>query len=113
MTTPAANITSMLHETRLFPPSAAFAADAHIKSPEEAEELRRAAAADPTGFWEAQADTFLTWAERWHTAFDGSNPPFFKWFLGGKLNASFNCMGCIKWISIFPLRFAAHFPKPP
>ncbi len=92
MTTPAANITSMLHETRLFLPSAEFAADAHIKSPEEAEELRRAAAADPTGFWEAQADAFLTWDERWHTAFDGSNPPFFKWFLGGKLNASFNCL---------------------
>ncbi len=35
---------------------------------------------------------FLTWDEPWHTTLDASNPPFWKWFVGGKLNASYNCV---------------------
>src|SRR6266566_4781418 len=34
----------------------------------------------------------LTWDETWHTTLDTSNPPFWKWFVGGKLNASYNCV---------------------
>jgi len=34
----------------------------------------------------------LTWDETWHTTLDTSNPPFWKWFTGGKLNASYNCV---------------------
>ena len=34
----------------------------------------------------------LTWDESWHTTLDTSNPPFWKWFVGGRLNASFNCV---------------------
>jgi acetyl-CoA synthetase len=34
----------------------------------------------------------LTWYERWHTTLDTSDPPFWKWFVGGKINASFNCI---------------------
>jgi acetyl-CoA synthetase len=34
----------------------------------------------------------LTWDQRWHTTLDTSNPPFWKWFVGGKLNASYNCV---------------------
>src|SRR5579863_3855185 len=34
----------------------------------------------------------LTWDERWHTTLDSSTPPFWKWFVGGKLNASYNCV---------------------
>jgi acetyl-CoA synthetase len=34
----------------------------------------------------------LTWDQYWHTTLDASNPPFYKWFVGGKLNASFNCI---------------------
>jgi acetyl-CoA synthetase len=34
----------------------------------------------------------LSWDERWHTTLDTSNPPFWKWFTGGKLNASYNCV---------------------
>ena len=34
----------------------------------------------------------LTWDEPWHTTLDTSNPPFWKWFVGGKLNASYNCV---------------------
>ncbi|MCL0060086.1 acetate--CoA ligase [Dehalococcoidia bacterium] len=34
----------------------------------------------------------LTWDQYWHTTFDSSNPPFWKWFVGGKLNACYNCV---------------------
>src|SRR5258708_28017868 len=34
----------------------------------------------------------LTWDETWHTTLDTSNPPFWKWFVGGRLNASYNCV---------------------
>ncbi|HVC14104.1 MAG TPA: acetate--CoA ligase [Acidimicrobiales bacterium] len=34
----------------------------------------------------------LTWDEYWHTTLDTSNPPFWRWFVGGKLNASYNCV---------------------
>jgi acetyl-CoA synthetase len=34
----------------------------------------------------------LTWDEYWHTTLDTQNPPFWRWFVGGKLNASFNCV---------------------
>ncbi|WP_158854619.1 acetate--CoA ligase [Halorhabdus sp. CUG00001] len=44
----------------------------------------------PDGF-EAYAD-LLTWETRWDETFDGSDPPFFEWFVGGSLNASVNCV---------------------
>src|SRR6266498_2088981 len=34
----------------------------------------------------------LTWDTEWHTTLDTSNPPFWKWFVGGKLNACVNCV---------------------
>src|SRR6266550_3778944 len=34
----------------------------------------------------------LTWDQYWHTTLDTSDPPFWKWFVGGRLNASFNCI---------------------
>jgi acetyl-CoA synthetase len=49
------------------------------------------AEADPVGWWEEQARA-LDWFEDWDTALDDSNPPFYKWFTGGKLNASHNCL---------------------
>jgi len=44
----------------------------------------------PDGF-EEYAE-LLDWDEYWDETFDGSNPPFFEWFVGGKLNASYNCI---------------------
>ena len=46
----------MSSESRLFPPPADFAADAHVKSFDEYEKLYAAAAADPEGFWAKQAE---------------------------------------------------------
>jgi acetyl-CoA synthetase len=55
------------------------------------ESLVAQAEADPLAFWESQADT-LDWARRWDTVLDDSNPPFYKWFVGGELNVSYNCL---------------------
>ena len=84
------NITSVLKETRLFPPPAGFADKAHVG---EAERDRLAAWAekDPEGFWAEQAKT-LHWFEPWHTVLDWSGAPHAKWFVGGQLNASTNCL---------------------
>jgi acetyl-CoA synthetase len=46
---------------------------------------------DPEAWWAKQAES-LDWFETWDTVLDESNPPFFKWFEGGKLNASYNCL---------------------
>ncbi|HUB74203.1 MAG TPA: acetate--CoA ligase [Solirubrobacteraceae bacterium] len=49
------------------------------------------AAADPLGWWTAQAEQ-LDWFQRWTRALEDENPPFYKWFTGGSLNASYNCL---------------------
>jgi acetyl-CoA synthetase len=90
MSTPSTNITSVLKETRSFPPSAEFAAKAHIKSKAEYDKLWKRAADDPNGFWAEQAES-LAWFKKWDTVCEW-NEPFVKWFLGGKINASYNCI---------------------
>jgi acetyl-CoA synthetase len=50
-----------------------------------------AAEKDPTGWWAKQAER-LDWFEPWDTVLDDSEPPFYKWFTGGKLNVSYNCL---------------------
>jgi acetyl-CoA synthetase len=49
------------------------------------------AAQDPLGWWARQAEQ-LDWFDRWDTVLDDSEPPFYKWFLGGRINASYNCL---------------------
>ncbi len=83
-------IESVLHEARVFPPPADFAAKAHVKSFEEYEELYASAAADPESFWATQAET-LHWFKKWDRVLEW-NEPFAKWFVGGKLNVSYNCL---------------------
>jgi acetyl-CoA synthetase len=85
------NITSVLKETRVFPPPKAFSEAAHIKSSEEAERLRKWAADDPDGFWAEQAKS-LHWFKPWTAVLDWSGAPHAKWFVGGQINASFNCL---------------------
>jgi acetyl-CoA synthetase len=83
------HITSVLKETRLFSPPAGFTAGARL-NPEEADRLRAWADRDPEGFWAEQARS-LHWFEPWSKTLDW-NPPTAKWFVGGKINASFNCL---------------------
>ena len=49
------------------------------------------AASDPQAWWARQAEE-LHWFRRWDEVLDDSNPPFYKWFLGGTLNVSYNCL---------------------
>ncbi|MEZ6141084.1 MAG: acetate--CoA ligase [Zavarzinella sp.] len=90
MTSPSKNITSVLRESRTFPPPPEFAETAYFGSMEAYEEVAAKAAADPVAFWENQAEN-LHWFENWHTAMDWQLPHA-KWFVGGKINASYNCL---------------------
>lgn len=83
-------IESVLTEERVFPPPPEFAANAHIKSFEEYETLYAEAAVDPQSFWAKQADS-LHWFQKWDAVLEW-NEPFAKWFVGGKLNISYNCL---------------------
>lgn len=84
------SIRSVLTEDRVFPPPSDFAAAAHVKSFDEYERLYAEAAADIPAFWAKQAES-LDWFEKWHTALEW-NEPHAKWFVGGKLNISHNCL---------------------
>src|SRR5882672_6331668 len=90
MSSPTTNITSVLKETRSFPPSPEFAANAHVKSLAEYEALWQRAHDNPNAFWAEQAES-LAWFKKWDTVLEW-NEPFAKWFVGGKLNASYNCI---------------------
>ena len=83
-------IESTLNEHRLFPPPPEFAANAHIKSFAEYESLYNEAAADVPAFWAKQAEN-LDWFKKWDTVLEW-NEPFAKWFVGGKINISYNCL---------------------
>ena len=85
------NIESHLIENRLFKPSKAFSKQAHIKSLSEYEELYRKSIKNPEKFWAQQASEFLVWQKKWKTVLDWK-VPFAKWFVGGKLNVSENCL---------------------
>jgi acetyl-CoA synthetase len=84
------NIDSMLQENRVFPPSAEFSAKAHIKSLEEYDRIYAEAAADPEAFWAGIAKE-LHWFEPWTKVLEW-DAPWAKWFLGGKINISYNCL---------------------
>jgi len=79
-------IDALLQETRLFPPPPAFAAAANVRDPS----VYQRAHDDPEGFW-AEAANRLDWFQRWDRVLDW-NAPWAKWFVGGKLNASYNCV---------------------
>ena len=75
-------------EEEYFPPPASFIGQANASDPAIFD--RFAEKNFPECFKE-YAD-LLTWDKYWHTTLDTSNPPFWKWFVGGKLNASYNCV---------------------
>jgi acetyl-CoA synthetase len=77
---------TLLLEERRFPPPPAFTAQANISE----EEVYREAAADPEAYWARWAEE-LHWFRKWDTVLEWT-PPYAKWFLGGKLNAAYNCL---------------------
>ncbi len=90
MSDTSSNIESVLKEGRLFSPSAEFSQNAHIKSLDEYKKMWEYAKNEPEKFWAEQAES-LDWFEKWNTVLEW-NVPHSKWFLGGKINASHNCL---------------------
>jgi len=79
-------LSNLLHEDRRFEPPADLAENANVK-----EEAYERAASDPEAFW-AEAAERLDWDTKWDRVVDWDNPPFAKWYVGGKLNAAYNCV---------------------
>src|SRR4051812_34240467 len=77
--------------SNVYPPAPEFVAQANVKGMEEYRALYEKAAAQPEEFWGELADRELFWFEKWSHVFEW-NPPFAKWFAGGKTNISYNCI---------------------
>ncbi len=84
-------IESVLREDRKFAPPEEFARDAHVKSFADYEKMYAASERDPEGFWAGIASSYLDWFTPWKTVLEWQ-PPFAKWFSGGTINASYNCL---------------------
>ena len=81
------NIDDLLLENRKFPPPADFQENALVAGTFLYDEAR----ADDEGFWARQAAELLHWDTDWHTICEW-NLPYAKWFVGGELNVSYNCL---------------------
>jgi acetyl-CoA synthetase len=79
------SLSNLLSENRTFPPTPEFAASANAKA-----DIYDEAERDRLAFWEKQAEQ-LHWFQKWDTVLDWK-APFAKWFVGGKLNASYNAL---------------------
>ena len=84
---PEATIEALLAEGRTFPPPTEFKKSSRIVDAEIYDEAER----DYEGFWARQAAELVDWTEEWHTILEW-DLPFAKWFVGGTLNVSFNCL---------------------
>ena len=73
------------------PPPEEFSKKAHVGSLQEYREMYEAAKADPEKFWGEQAAKLLSWGQAPQKTLEW-NPPHAKWFVGGKLNVSYNCL---------------------
>jgi acetyl-CoA synthetase len=80
-------IEALMDERRTFPPSPEFQSQALVND----RSMYDAASADRLGFWAEQAER-LTWSKKWGEILDWSDAPFAKWFVGGTLNVSENCL---------------------
>jgi acetyl-CoA synthetase len=76
-----------LLEVETFDPPAEFREHALLKDPA----IYERAAADPQAWWASQAEE-LDWFQKWTRVLDDGDPPFYKWFTGGTLNVSYNCL---------------------
>src|ERR1700687_2282651 len=87
---PSSSIDSILNEQRVFPPPDGFSSHALVKSLEQYEQLYRDAERDPERFWGDIARE-LHWFKPWDRVLEW-NAPWAKWFVGGKLNVTYNCV---------------------
>jgi acetyl-CoA synthetase len=91
----AMNITSLSHEKRVFPPTREFSKRAHIKSLSQYRDLYFESIRSPEKFWARQAKNEIVWFKPWKQVLKWKAPDA-KWFVGGKLKVSFNCLD--KWL---------------
>jgi acetyl-CoA synthetase len=80
-------ISALLHEDRIFEPASGFRANANVRDSTVYAEAER----DPDAFW-ARFASELEWSRKWTSVLDWSNPPHAKWFVGGQINVSANCI---------------------
>jgi acetyl-CoA synthetase len=85
-TTLEGQLEELLDQERFSPP-ADFAEHAVITDAS----IHERATEEPEDFWAEQAEA-LSWDQKWDQVLDWSNPPFAKWFVGGKLNVAYNCV---------------------
>ncbi|HEV6952052.1 MAG TPA: acetate--CoA ligase [Promicromonospora sp.] len=81
------SLENLLHETRSFPPSEEFAAQANATA-----DLYEKASADRLAFWAEQANDLLTWTTPFTETLDWSGAPVARWFADGTLNAAYNAV---------------------
>ena len=80
-------IEALSYELRKFPPSSDFVAAAHVSD----ESMYSEASADHEKFWDRQARELVDWNEPWTQVCEW-DLPYSEWFVGGKLNVSYNCL---------------------
>ena len=87
-----------VEEIKVFPPDPEFSKNAWIKDIDEYERLYKRSVEDPEGYWAERAEDALVWTKKWDKVLDWSfDPvPYVKWFQGGELNASYNCLD--RWV---------------
>jgi acetyl-CoA synthetase len=89
------DFTSRLQEHRVFKPAKDFSAKAHIKSFAHYKKMYQESIQSPEKFWARAAKAELVWFKPWTKVLQWKEP-FAKWFVGGRLNVSHNCLD--KWL---------------
>lgn len=79
--------------SKIYEPNRVFAKEARVKNMCEYKELRLQAEEDYEGFWDKLAKEKIDWFEPYEKVLDESQAPFYKWFVGGKLNVTHQCIG--------------------
>jgi len=86
------SIESVMHETRVFPPSPAFIQQANVSGMAAYQAMADSALKDYEGYWANLAREYIVWHKPFTKVLNESNAPFFKWFEDGVLNVSYNCL---------------------
>lgn len=86
MNEPVRDLANLLREDRRFEPPPQPAANANLTARAYADAVK-----NREEFWAEQAER-LTWETKWNQVLDWSNPPYAKWYVGGRLNAAYNCV---------------------
>jgi acetyl-CoA synthetase len=88
-------ITSVSTEKRVFKPAKSFSENARVRSMAQYLKLYRESVRSPEKFWDKYAKAELVWFKPWRKVLEWKSP-FAKWFVGGQLNVSHNCLD--KWL---------------